>query len=931
MRGANLNLRDIAANVIIAFNEGAVSLVIFTNNNYTKQTNEHLKYFHKKTTLNIKIIIGEQISQLVRTYHISIAKELASLIGTKSKLKTFDSALQIDLSKPELHHQFLYKQIEDEQSKSRNIYLTARNKELLQATQLFLQQGGMVAILGVIGSGKRTFCKALISNLNFKNINIDASLHRLQEHLLLDILLTIWGIPGKDIVDDFTIDHIDTILERLAKKYSDEQTLYILRRLFGDKSIKGINNEQYNIRICEYIVHLLNIHNPNSPYIFCIKNLEYASSELQNLLIYFTTRLQDYGIPCVILWNKEEYDVNIHQTSDLQDIFRAQKKFKIVKLHLYTHEEAVEYIKHSKPEISDYLATLIVDRIGVRQGNITMFLKFLDDTHIPLEDYQRIALEIENLPPNHIPALTDKVLNFYWHRYHNLFHIIYLLRGKVSESILTQMGIQLSEPDKLVEENVLVYHNEWYSCANSVVWSIIEDWSKEDSPAIRRIANKVLKISLEQKNPSYETNAYIQKYLGQFEEAEKNLWQHILQLREYRQLDALIQSYDIAIELAKKQKNNINLLNYIIQQIDILTVKKKLLSEKANIRLIELKEILNDNFCQNIPKHFYFAYDYFIAKRDFKNGIYDTSTGNGALLKEYYEKTLQGIYRDNTEDWLGKLCYQYALYVKESQGNDAALIIFQDAIRLFPRSFSIQREYYSHLGCMELYRNPEQAFLYYCQIIDLFKDNPALCALPFHEYVDKAMAKLLSGNAYDAEALAQEAVSICEANRVIDEWGRALNIRGCTMVHLNKPTEALVLFEESYKMLKTSGYKLFSWRSQLNYIQQALNSNIKIDQLKDDLKDAYDCFLSLFRDKINTLVKNDKNNFTLTREYHALLLFGLCIKRMRLQKWIKPFTDFDIEIIKRKYNKDLKLIINNPEKALSGSPYFKTGIILMVG
>lgn len=932
LRGGNLNLRDIAANVIIAFNEGAVSLAIFTNYNYTKQANEHLRYFHKKTILNIKIIVGEQINRLVEICSIPISENLASLIGVKkSKMKFFDRVLQIDLSQSELHHQFLHRKSEDEQSKNRNIYLTSRNKELLESTRFFLLQGGIVAISGVIGSGKSTFYKALTCNLDSINIHIDASLHRLQEHLLLDILLTIWGIPGKDIIDDFTIDHIDAILGRLTKKYSDEQTIYILRRLFGDKSIKGINNEQYNIRICEYILHILNLHHSISSYLFCIRNLQYASSEIQNLLTYFTTRLQDYEIPCIILWNKEEYEIHIQQEIDLQNTFKSHKKFKIVKLYLYTQQEAVEYIKHSKPEISDYLAKLIVDRIGIRQGNITMFLRYLDNTQIPLEDYQRIALEIENLPPNHIPALTDKVMNFYRYKYRNLFHIIYLLRGKVSESLLTQMDIQLSNPDKLVEEDILVYHNEWYSCANPVVWSIIEDWGKEGSPEIRRIAAKILKISLEQKDPCYETCACIQKYLGQFEEAEKNLRHHILQLRESRQLDALIQSYDIAIELAKKQRNSIALLDYIIQQIEILIIKKEILSKKVDTRLTELKKILNGCHCPDVPQHFYFAYDYFIAKRDFKNGIYNTSKGNGALLKEYYEKASQGFYRDNTEDWLGKLCYQYALYVKESQGNDAAWIIFQEARRLLPSSFTIQREYYSHLGCIKLYSDPEEAFIYYCKIVDMFKDNPTLCALPFHEYVDKAMTKLLAGNAYDADNLAQEAISICEAHRVIDEWGRALNIKGCAMVHLDKPTEALVLFKESYRMLKTSGYKLFSWRSQLNYIQQILNNNIITDQLREELKDAYDCFLSLFRNKINTLVKEDKNSFTLTREYHALLLFGICVRKMKLQKLIKPFADLDIEIIKKKYDKDLRQVINNPEKALAGSPYFRTGIILMMG
>lgn len=42
LRKANLNLRDIAANVIIAFNHGAVSFIAIANYDFTKQTGEEL-------------------------------------------------------------------------------------------------------------------------------------------------------------------------------------------------------------------------------------------------------------------------------------------------------------------------------------------------------------------------------------------------------------------------------------------------------------------------------------------------------------------------------------------------------------------------------------------------------------------------------------------------------------------------------------------------------------------------------------------------------------------------------------------------------------------------------------------------------------------------------------------------------------------------
>jgi len=462
--------------VIIAFNEGAVALVVFTNYNYTKQADEHLQHFHRKTILNIKIVIGEQINQLVEVCGATVSENLTSLIGPKkSNTNLFDTILKIDLSADELYHQFLYKQWDDDRECGKEFYLSSRNKGLLVSVRNFLTQGGLVAISGVIGCGKRTFCKAVTQDLNYISIRIDASLHRLQESLLLDILLTIWGIPGKDIIDDFTVDHVDVILKRLARKYPDEQILDILRHLFGDKTIKGINNEQYNIRVCEYILYILNLHHPVLPHLFYIYNLEYAPGEIRTLLIYFITRLRDHKIPCIILGNQEEYDLQGQRMLDFQTIFKPLKRFNFIKLYLYTKEEAIEYIKHCRPAISGYLARMIVDRVGIRQGNLTMFLRYLDNTRIPLEDYQRIKSEIETLPLNHIPALTHKVMESYRCICRELFYILFLLRGKVAENLLGRLGISLVYADKLVEEDILVYHNEWYVCANPVVWSVVED------------------------------------------------------------------------------------------------------------------------------------------------------------------------------------------------------------------------------------------------------------------------------------------------------------------------------------------------------------------------------------------------------------------------------------------------------------------------
>ena len=111
LRSGNLNLRDIAANLIIAFNEGAVALGIITNYDYTEQSNENISTFYEHTFLNIKIIIGEDIRKLFERYKLTIPAELYDIIASKkTKRKTEYQFLRIDLNKNNIYDQFLNKE-----------------------------------------------------------------------------------------------------------------------------------------------------------------------------------------------------------------------------------------------------------------------------------------------------------------------------------------------------------------------------------------------------------------------------------------------------------------------------------------------------------------------------------------------------------------------------------------------------------------------------------------------------------------------------------------------------------------------------------------------------------------------------------------------------------------------------------------------------
>lgn len=927
LRSENLNLRDIAANVIIAYNEGAVALVVFTNYNYTVQADEHLQHFYKKTILNIKIIIGEDISQILKKSGITVSQNLLPLIKSrKSHRQAFDTLLQLDFSKVNLYQQLLYRNAEE--SVIADCFIPSSQKENVTLARNILTQGGIVGVTGFLGVGKKLFVKTVLKDFQFVIISIDAALHSIQEKLLLDILLDIWGIPRREIIEDFTNEDIDSIIKKIATRFNNHQTICILRRLFGDKRIKGINNENYNLLISDYIIELLDLHKSTIHYLFYIENLEYTLNEIRTLLLYFVKRLNKKEIPCIIVSNREEY--HGQKAINLKENLDYINNFSLFELDIYTREEALEYIHYYKYDISDFIAKIIVDRVGKRQENIAMILNYLDESGVSLNDVRRISYELQELTPNNLPALTSKIMGYYRNNCRDLFDILFLLRGKVPESLLSEFEIKIELADQMVEENILSYHNEYYVCANPIVQTIVDNWGGNDKPSIKRLAKKILTIISNERNSSSDYKAHLLNYLGFYKEALSELKKYIYQLEENRSFDALIDSYDTAITICKNLKTPIEEMRFIIQQIEVLIIKKELLSKKATERLNDLAKLFINYSYLNIPQYYHFAYDYFLGKRDFKNGIYDTQKGYGAILKDYYDKMLQGLYKDNNGDWLGKLSYQYALCVKEDQGNEAAMIIFTNALKTLPDSFSLWLEYYSHLACMKLYDAPEESFIYYSKIINAFNDNKVLCALPFHEYIDKAMSKLLEGDNKQAENLAQEAALICESNGVIDEWGRALNVKGCAILCQGKTVEALSFFKESFRLLKASGHKLFSWRSQLNYIHFSLDIDGCNDELINELKDAYSCFSSLSQNKIDTLAKGEEEEFVKTREYHALLVIGVCLHKIQ-KPIIHIFNDFKIDTIKKRYNHDLQLILQNSNKVLQNSPYYKSHRIIMVG
>jgi len=931
LRNRNLNLRDIAANVIIAFNEGAVALVAFINHNYTVQVDEQLSRFLKKTVLKIKIIMGDDINLLIHKYDIPLSDKLSKLITPTRSHRGIDNLLQIDFSKENLHEQILC-QMQPYIKEPYSGFISKQQKAKISGAQTVLQKGGLLVVSGFLGIGKRTFVESAISGLGYFNVSVDASLHTTQERVLLDILFNIWGISASNIIEDFTNAHIDTIIDRLNNRITNKKTLNILRRIFGDKRIQGINDEDYNKLICDYIVDLAQLHKENVKYLFIFENLSFANDENKILLSYLIKQLSRSRISCVVIHDTEEYSVQ--QSFDFHKEFGCLLNFLILELNAYTNDEAIDYILTQYPEIPMFIVKEIIEQVGTRKANISMFLEYIQTIGVSMSDNIHIAHELQTIQSNALPTITSRVLERYKQQDASvlLFDMLFLMHGKISEKLCCKLEVDNCLLEQFTRMNILVYHQGYYACSNRIVQAIIDEFGIENSPRLRCLSLKILEIWDTQ--PDIDTpdaKAYLLHYAGKYKDALVVLLPYISYLETERQFDALIVSCDLAIDLYHNINDPIEWMKWTIYQLKIFDIKKNIFLPKVNMRMKELSYDLTKYLYLNIPDYYSQAYDYFAFTIDFKNGFYDTHVGNGLKMRHYFDDVVSGVKTENYDDWLGSICNRYILCVKESEGYDAALAAYINIINVLPDSARIWRGYHSHLACMRLYTAPNEAYHYYEELITYSHKSKILYSLPFHEYVDRAMSKLFAKDLVSAEAFARYAIDICEANAILDEWGRSLNILGCVLVCQNKLVEAKNIFKESMEMLKISGYKLFRWRSQLNYIHTALENGYDPKLLSIELEDAYRCFTSLLKEKVTKLLQENTREVVQSRDYHALLAFGLYNSKICNPSENIILTDFKLGHHQNRYQNDLQTLKNNPSLALPDSPFFQSGMIMIVG
>lgn len=929
LRNKNMNLRDIAANVIIAFNHGAVSLVAVTNHNFTQQVGDELKAFYERTILNIKIITGEKLRELIQRSGNTMSLELQSLLSAKKARRIGDyEFLQINFDTDIATQLFAEK---EPPLNTEEVFFYDMFRGEVEKLIGWFRAGYMTVVTGYWGVGKAKLIQTALSRSGKRTIKIDALLHTTRDPLILEILSKIWGIPELKLFSSFTKNEVKSITREIAGKQNDAETVHILTALFNeryaDKRATATQNNLFGL----YISNLLVLHKNNIGFIVYIDNLQYASEEIYTFLADLVKQLHAKKIGCVLRYVEPEYQGDVGR--DFPSEFKRLAQYREFRFQPLERDQAVIYVQSVYSKLSYRIASLIVDQAGTRVQSLSNLITYIvQESGVPLDDTRRLAHKIQGLTANDIPSLFDMLLRHYQSKYPDIFYISSLLDCRVPIEVYALFGIPSTSLDTLVTAGVFQCDQGILTAQNGFVRKWIQRIGNPVGAISRRACAERLLPMLEQADKPYVIEKIsLYHALQKDEQALALLERNLRTLTRDKQYTELGRGLALAIDMAKALRDVEQEAMYLIQALELMMIQKELLTDLAKERLDSLESCFTRK--RSLPRYMRTALAFFKIKKLFKEG--DFTHEDSAILTgaAYYRACVELRDTDNTGDWLGRICSCYALIVKSTQGNEAALVVFEAACKALPQSFDLRREYLSHIACMELFSEPLCAFRHYQEILELFeRDAPDSAELPFHEYGDLAMSQLIAGNQDKAGELADRAIRISQSNGLLDEEGRNINIRGCIELCSNEISSAKSSFQEATAIMRYAGCRNYAWRSELNYIQLCVKNGEKTPDLRQSLERLFGDFKDLLKGKITELAQTAPLEFQSTREYHALLVFGMCWTKLGSaeEACAKVLDEFPLESHSEIYCLHLQKYLGGETHFMS-SPYLRNGYIYLVG
>ena len=835
-----VSLDDCSKALIIAFNNAANALYIFSNVEFAPQVIENLSIFQNKTNTVVKMIDGHSVKDFV-------SKNQEELKQTDVSSDFVNYILDTSFIPNDIENVIVKEKTSSKRFQKKwtvDTIIGSHRIEIHNNMLMSIKNGtNMLTVLGESGAGKTTIIKSLFDSLESEKFfcyELDLQSVSTSRVLFIKILESIWGI---DLSNLTVMNKFRTQLDSLfwlpsSEPINQNMKNAVLDILYQDiKTYEGYIDE-YNFLLVKYVDLILKEHNCDLRIAMSFSNLNKTRTDVIDFLLLLAKCMSDNGIRVIfeIPTPFVKYDESspILDKAYLKKLLTVQNTQQNNRVDIFTDADAHELLDGSKLHLSDIQKKELIQRVGLLPLTLSNSIKVLTNILEASGNKRLTSKEFSDFIKS--PYINNTLGNLsvllrqlrQEQSVSEFLDILGLLRGSISYNLLDVIEASKNYDHEiafLCDQGIIQETRDRIEVKHLYYLEAIYD--TQSNRRRMRIAKELL-----------ESLKKISVYDLEIQLIELDLMlvfddmKHILPYT-VNLVSKLIESkeFNVAIDYLDKTlrlENDVNapadcwhdLQLLLFSRFECAILTHDFTYGDFQVQLDKLKLLIRFNANKNQKTD--------LLKIEYIKWYKEFTAGNNPKAKELAESMVQKLeIVECDEELSGKIYKSLGLVEKEISGNLQAMQVFEDALSKHPNSNFLKAEYASHKANMLINENATAAigeyelFIKYASAAS-FTDSDVL-----HGRVDIAMCEFVNSNVDTCIHLLNHAYEIAISIGATLQEGRSLNLLGCCH-YVNGNLEcAKKALEDSVYLLESCNATIYAWRAKatLASVYQDLNDN----------------------------------------------------------------------------------------------------------
>lgn len=828
--GHALSMNEFSKALIIAVNRFSDEVYIATNITFSPETIYQLRFYSKRTGINIKTLNGRELYEWYKEFSLDKKEKFdTAFIGFLSesakKIPDCDFNCLTSPDKKTICIPYIYNSIK----KAIN--------ELWDIISFYLY--GIIIIEGNRGCGKSTVAIKLQSKLEKHNYyvteinlaNIDTS-----RAIFLELLYTIWGIKPESIIG-CTNEEFEMIFSKIGDDEISKDELKCLNTIFSQsKDEYIIHYDIYQYYLIDFVDKLFGYYSIKNDYCIHIHNIEVGHYESCNFIVKLISKLQRYNILFLVEFRNDytgEFNIGMPQLAEIYNkIATLPKLIKEYKIKNLSQFEKEQYILRALPQMT--------------QAQIKNISRNLPDNPLIINS----ALEI--LSPKLIQGLMldvelENELEYFKRNYDNII-INQQIQGKIKtggfERLAMPLGIlsllngkcnvncilDIIEYDKqqLVHDlnNIGIFYvnKDMINIKHEIYLNSLKNYNAYISISLlHELAAKMLaNINIFYKDvlPKEMLKLNLLYILEENEMYIELCGKVATMLLNQGDIQQALIIYETGYKICNKiQQNSIK---FVLLKLDIM---KNLLYFYANsmsksdydkeLLFCDFKGILLYN--KDILKHNCSYIDAYLNLLIYQMKELHKSLNHTECLKyAYYARRIArkfNIYQRYPKT-MEKILFFKSISIKHLSGMHACMQSFKNDINKNPNLPVLMYSYNTHKAVFFTTKDPNRALMYF-KLNEKYYSKLSM-ADQLHNRVNIANMLFLQKKPDSAFEHAQIIINDALVYDVKRELGRIYNLVGNYYVYTDKRKQGIEYYKKAIKILDKISFKIDLWPILIN-------------------------------------------------------------------------------------------------------------------